>query len=143
MRRPVRTAAIGLLTCALMAGCSYLPGARTETCIDWVRFGTPQEQFEQAGLVLVGKPVGEDGETNIYGYLARIHLVEAESVLKGETGPEPLRIASMPVTCSGGTSYPDGDPLDGNQRMLIYANQQDGYWFTMTPAQGRSSDRSG
>lgn len=87
--------------------------------------------------------MGEDGETNIYGYLARIHLVEAESVLKGETGPEPLRIASMPVTCSGGTSYPDGDPLDGNQRMLIYANQQDGYWFTMTPAQGRSSDRPG
>ena len=40
------------------------------------------------------------------------------------------------LTCTGGVSYPEGDPLGADRRMLISANRQNGDWFTMTPAQG-------
>ena len=130
------TAVVGLLIGVLTTGCSLLPGAHTEACVDWVHFETPQERVREAGLVLIGKPVGRDGETSIYGYPAQIHLVEVEAVLKGDPGPGRLRIASMPLTCTGGVSYPEGDPFDANRRMLTYASRQNGDWFTMTPAQG-------
>lgn len=136
MRRPVQLGLVGWILCMLTAGCGLLPGSTTETCVDWIRFETAQEQFRQATLVVIGTPQGTDSETRIYGYTAHIHVVEVEDVLKGDPGPGPLRIASMPVTCTGGVSYPEGDPLDGRRRMLIYATEQDGYSFTMTPAQG-------
>ncbi|WP_427132931.1 hypothetical protein [Pseudarthrobacter sp. S9] len=136
MRRPIRMAVVGMLACTLTAGCGLLPGTTTETCVDWVRFETAQDQFRDAALVLIGRPVGTDGETSIYGYTARVYRVEVESVLKGEPGPAPLRIASTPTTCSRGVSYPDGDPLSRDQRMLIFASKEDGGWFTQTPAQG-------
>ena len=136
MRRPLQAGIVGLLTCGLASGCSLLPPATSETCVDWVRFETPQAQFDHAALVLIGKPVRADGETLIYGYEANVHLVEVETVLKGDPGPPPLRIASMPPTCSAGVSYPDGDPLERSRRMLIFATKQEGGWFTQTPAQG-------
>ena len=91
-------------------GCSPVPGSGGDTCVDWVRFATPQDQFDNAILVVVGKPQAQNGDTRIYGYNARSHQVEIETVLTGDPGQESLRVASMPQTC--GTSYPDGDPLD-------------------------------
>ncbi|MDD1477833.1 hypothetical protein [Arthrobacter sp. H16F315] len=114
-------------------GCSPGPGTG-DTCVDWVRFATPQDQFDNAILVVVGKPLAQNGETGIYGYKARSHQVEIETVLKGDPGQGSLRVASMPQTC--GTSYPDGDPLDTNQRVLIFATKQNSEWFTITPTQG-------
>ena len=136
MRRPVQLACVGSILCMLVAGCGLLPGSTSDVCADWVIFETPQDQLSHATLVVIGTPTGADSETRIYGYTARIHVVEVERVLKGDPVPGPLRIASMPVTCTGGVSYPDGDPLDERRRMLIYATNQNGYWFTMTPAQG-------
>lgn len=136
MGRRFRTVLVAFLACVLTAGCSLLRGPATETCVDWIHFDSPQRQFDEAALVVIGKPKGTDGETSLYGYRARIHVVEVEAVLKGEPAAGVLRIASTPVTCSQGVSYPDGDPLDTNQRMLIYASNQGGEWFTQTPAQG-------
>lgn len=136
MRSRFRAVLVALLACGLATGCGLFPGHQSETCVDWIRFETPQELFDDAALVVVGKPTATDGETSVYGYTARIHLVEVETVLKGQPGPGPLRIASTPQTCTGGVSYPHGDPLDGSQRMLIYASYQQGEWFTLTPAQG-------
>ncbi|MET3172518.1 UNVERIFIED_ORG: hypothetical protein ABIB52_000342 [Arthrobacter sp. UYCu721] len=115
---------------------SPVPRGDTQTCVDWVRFETPQEQYDKAGVVLIGKSVSHAGETSIYGSKATTHLVEVEQVLKGEPGDGNLRISSMPPTCTGGESYPDGDPLDTDQRVIIFATKQGGDWFTMTPAQG-------
>lgn len=115
---------------------SLVPSAGPFACVDWVRFETPQRQYDKAGLVLIGKPVSRAGETRIYGHKATTHLVEVEQVLKGDPGDGNLRISSMPPTCTGGESYPDGDPLDPNQRVIIFATMQGGDWFTMTPAQG-------
>ena len=106
-------------------------------CVDWVRFDSPQDQYAQAGLVGIGMPVGLDGETSIYGYKATKHLIQVERALKGEPGDGVLRIASTPVTCTaGGESYPDGDPLDTDERLIIFAARQGSDWFTLTPAQG-------
>ncbi|WP_146068857.1 hypothetical protein [Arthrobacter sp. ZGTC131] len=144
MRKLVPMAQVGLLVAVLGTGCSLIPGSGgetfpgsgSETCVDWVRFATPQDQYDHAGMVLIGKSLSQAGETSIYGYRATTHLVEVERVLKGNHGSGNLSISSMPQTCTGGESYPDGDPLDTDQRVIIFANQQGGEWFTMTPAQG-------
>ncbi|KRE64006.1 hypothetical protein ASG92_03650 [Arthrobacter sp. Soil736] len=135
MKRTARLVAVGLVVSAA-AGCGLLPGAGAEVCVDWVWFETPQAQFDAAELVVIGRSVRRDGESAIYGYAARAHVVEVESVLKGQPGPGPLRIVSMPPTCTGGEPYPDGDPLETTRRVLIYATEQNHHWFTMTPAQG-------
>ncbi|MGX1162146.1 hypothetical protein FBY31_3797 [Arthrobacter sp. SLBN-100] len=87
-------------------------------------------------MVLIGKSVSRAGETSIYGYKATTHLVEVEQVLKGDPGDGNLRISSMPPTCTVGETYPEGDPLDPNQRVIIFAAEQGGDWFTITPTQG-------
>jgi len=87
-------------------------------------------------MVLIGKSVSQVGETTIYGSQATTHLVEVERVLKGDPGDGNLRISSMPPTCTVGESYPDGDPLDTAERVIIFATKQGAEWFTMTPAQG-------
>ncbi len=114
---------------------SLVPSGGPFACVEWVQFETPQDQYDKAGVVLIGKSVSRAGETSIYGHKATTHLVEVEQVLKGDPGDGNLRI-SMPPTCTGGESYPDGDPLDPNQRVIIFATKQGGDWFTMTPAQG-------
>ena len=126
----------GLLVVLLATGCGIIPGSGAETCVDWVRFSSPQEQYDNSGLVVVGTSAAEVGETSIYGYAATTHLIEVERVLKGEPGDGPLRISSTPETCTGGESYPHGDPLGTDGRSIIFANQQDGGWYTLTPEQG-------
>lgn len=115
---------------------SPVPSGGPVACVDWVRFETPQDQYDKAAVVLIGKSVGQVGETTIYGSKATTHLVEVEQVLKGNPREGNLTISSMPQTCSGSESYLDGDPLDTSQRVIIFATKQGGEWFTMTPAQG-------
>lgn len=139
---------VGLLVSVLGNGCSLVPNGEpvpsvgtvqsggTVACVDWVQFKSPQDQYDHAGAVLIGKSVSRAGETSIYGYKATTHLVEVGQVLKGDPGNGTLRISSMPPTCTAGGSYPDGDPLDADQRVLIFATKHGGEWFTMTPSQG-------
>jgi hypothetical protein len=87
-------------------------------------------------VVLIGRSVSRSGETSIYGSKAATHVVEVEQVLKGGPGEGSFRISSMPPTCTGAESYPEGDPLDTAQRVIIFATKQGAEWFTMTPAQG-------
>lgn len=53
-------------------------------------------QYDKSGVVLIGKSVGQAGETSIYGYKATTRLVELEQVLKGDRGGGNLRISSVP-----------------------------------------------
>jgi hypothetical protein len=52
--------------------------------VDWVRFESLQDQYDNAGAVLIGKFLSRGGETSIYGYKATTHLMEVEQVLKGD-----------------------------------------------------------
>lgn len=124
------------LVAVLGSGFGIIPTSGTETCVDWVRFESPQDQYDQAGAVMVGRSVGEDGKTVIYGYQATGHVVQVEQVLKGSPGTGNVRILSVPQTCTGSNSYPNGDPLQAAERVIIFANQQGKDWVTMTPEQG-------
>jgi hypothetical protein len=115
---------------------SPVPSSGPFACVDWVRFETPQDQYDNAGLVLIGKSISRAGETSIYGHKATTHLVEVEQVLKGNPGEGDLRITSTPPTCTVGEPYPDGDPLDTAERVIIFASKQGDEWSTITPAQG-------
>jgi hypothetical protein len=115
---------------------SPVPSGGAFACVEWVRFKTPQDQYDNAGVVLIGKSASGAGETIIYGHKATTHLVEVEQVLKGNPGEGNLRITSTPPTCTGGESYTDGDPLDTAERVIIFASKQGDEWFTITPAQG-------
>ena len=115
---------------------SPVPAGGPFACVDWVRFETPQDQYDNAGLVLIGKSVSRAGETSIYGDMATTHLIEVEQVLKGNPGDGNLQITSTPPTCTVEGSYPDGDPLDTAERVIIFASKQGDDWFTITPGQG-------
>lgn len=136
MRANTALTQVVIVFSVLGTGCSIVPGNSTETCVDWVHFETPQKQFDNAAMVLIGMPAGKDGETSAYGYKAQTHLVDVEKILKGNPGAGPVRISSMPQTCGNGDSYPNGDPLDTSRRMIIFTTNQGGEWFTMTPTQG-------
>jgi len=135
MGKIARVAVAGTVVFVLGTGCGSGP-TTADACVDWVRFEDPQDQFDKAELVAVGKSLRQDGGTSIYGYAARTHLIEIETVLKGQPSTGLVHVSSMPQTCTGGESYPDGDPLDTDQRVLIYATKQADDWFTMTPDQG-------
>jgi hypothetical protein len=124
------------LVAVLGSGCEIIPSSGTETCVEWVRFESPQDQYDKAAAVLIGRSVSEDGKTAIYGYQATGHLIQVDEVLKGSPGTGNVRILSMPQTCTGGKSYPDGDPLQTSERVIIFATQQGRDWVTMTPEQG-------
>lgn len=95
MGKLVALSQVLLVVSVLGTGCGLVPGGGSETCVEWVRFEAPQDQYDQAGAVLIGKSVS-----------------------------------------TGGESYPEGDPLDTRQRIVIFATKQGGEWFTMTPSQG-------
>lgn len=77
---------------------SPVPGGGPVACVDWVRFETPQDQYDKGSVVLIGKSVSHAGEASTYGSKATNHLVEVEQVLKGDPGDGNLRISSMPQT---------------------------------------------
>lgn len=106
------------------------------SCVEWIRFEKPQDQYNSAPLVLIGKSVSRAGATNIYGSQATTHLIEVEQVLKGTLGDGSLHINSMPPTCTVSETYPEGDPLDTTERIIIFATMQGGEWYTLTPFQG-------
>jgi hypothetical protein len=116
-----------------LAGCWYPSGT---TCVDWVRFETPQERFDQAELVIVGSGMERDGTESIYDAEAQSYRVHVAEVLKGDLPGGTVRVSSMPVTCTEGSQYPDGDPLDTASDVLIFANRHEGEWFTLTPFDG-------
>ena len=95
-------------------------------CVDWVFFETPAEAASDAGAVLRGTVVEEDGTAPMYGVESNRWLVTVEEVLERPDPPagrpqtqpelevspgERIAVVSTPETCSG-EAYPGGDPLD-------------------------------
>ncbi|MFC8797389.1 hypothetical protein ACFT2C_06630 [Promicromonospora sp. NPDC057138] len=95
-------------------------------CVDWVFFETPAEAASDAGAVVRGTVVEQDGTAQMYGVDAHRWLVTVEEVLERPDPPsgrpqtqpelevapgERIAVVSTPETCSG-DAYPEGDPLD-------------------------------
>jgi hypothetical protein len=101
-------------------------GGSASACVDWVSFGTPAEAASDAGAVLRGTVVEQDGTAQMYGVESNRWLVDVEEVLerpdppsgRSQTQPElevspgeRIAVVSTPETCSG-EAYLEGDPLD-------------------------------
>lgn len=95
-------------------------------CVDWVFFETPAEAASDAGAVLRGTVVEQDGTAEMYGVESNRWLVDVEEVLERPDPPEgrpqtqpeldvsagdQIAVVSTPETCSE-EAYPGGDPLD-------------------------------
>jgi hypothetical protein len=101
-------------------------GGSASACVDWVFFETPAEAASDAGAVLRGTVVEQDGTAQMYGVESNRWLVTVEEVLErpdppsGRTQKQPeidvspgeqIAVVSTPETCSG-EAYTGGDPLD-------------------------------
>lgn len=117
-----------------LSGCGY--GFETVSCPSWAGFPTPQEKYDAADLVIVATASTRDGTAPIFGVDAHAYKLQVNEVLKGNIEGKTVRISSMPDSCSGEAEYPDGDPLDTSEPLLVFATLQDGEWFTLTPFDG-------
>ncbi|MEV0952588.1 hypothetical protein [Promicromonospora sp. NPDC050249] len=101
-------------------------GGSAAACVDWVSFETPAEAAADAGAVLRGTVVEQDGTAQMYGVESNRWLVSVEEVLERPDPPsgrpqtqpelevspgEQITVVSTPQTCSG-EAYLEGDPLD-------------------------------
>jgi hypothetical protein len=151
LRTAVVSASVAAVTAGGLAGCSAAqpaggakPSGTAETadstretqesqdqsggsaCVDWVFFDTPAEAASDAGAVLRGTVVEQDGTVQMYGVESNRWLVTVEEVLErpdppsGRTQTQPeldvspgeqIAVVSTPETCSG-EAYTGGDPLD-------------------------------
>lgn len=134
----MRAFCAGPVVAALLAfgltACAY--GSETITCPSWAGFPIPQEKYDAAELVVVASSIQRDGTARIFGVEAHSYQVQIDEVIKGDLPEGDVRISSMPDPCTGTAKYPGGDPLVTSERILIFANQQDGEWFTLTPRDG-------
>ncbi|MEN1975758.1 hypothetical protein [Cellulomonas olei] len=142
-RTPAARGVLPALTAvALAASAGCAAGAtRSETCVDWVRFPTPADAVAEADAVVrTTGPAPASGAAELFGADASVHTVRVEAVLAGSgaRAGEVLEVASTPLTCTGGSRYPDGDPLEaaGTLLVLLERDEQSGTWRTLTPAQG-------
>ncbi len=127
---------IGASALTFVSGCSGEPKELSETCVSWADLATPQDQFDESDLVLIGTPISTSGTVTAFGAEAQTHLVEVSEVLKGRRVGPLIRVSSMPETCTGSGNYPNGDPLETEERIIIFANLLDGEWLTATPFKG-------
>jgi hypothetical protein len=100
-------------------------GSPGVACVDWIFFETPLEAAVDAGAVVRGTVVEQDGTGQVFGVDANRWLVDVEEVLDRFPGAEKtvvqpgiavspgdrIAVISTPETCGGGL-YPGGDPLD-------------------------------
>lgn len=140
-------------------------GGSASACVDWVSFETPAEAAADAGAVLRGTVVEQDGTAQMYGVESNRWLVTVEEVLERPDPPsgrprtqpelevspgEQIAVVSTPQTCSG-EAYLEGDPLDpasglggadGSVIILLSAALGDGFgddvddFHLITPHQG-------
>lgn len=126
-------AAVALVAFGL-TGCGFMSGSHV--CPSWAGFETPQAKYDEADLVIVTASTERDGTTPIFGVKANSYQIRVDEVLKGHLGSDTVRVSSMPDPCSGIARYEGGDPLNTSERLLIFAHQQNGEWFTLTPFDG-------
>lgn len=111
-------------------------GPTSESCVSWVDVADPQRAFDEADAVVIGTAQPTGDTTEMLGVDATVHELAVDDVIKGDLGKQTsLRVASTPVTCSGGGSYPDGDPLVVAGPVIVFLHTPDGgeAWSLITP----------
>lgn len=121
------------------AGCTAF-GSRSMTCTSWVPFATPAEALDNAELTVTARILDHEESVNLYGADAHVWEVttDGRAALRGDAPSETLRVISTPVTCEEGGPYPEGDPLDTDDTLVLFLtrDQAGDDWRTLTPRQG-------
>jgi hypothetical protein len=132
--RLVSTVALAACLTGVLTGCSGEP--RSYSCVDWVWFDTPADAAADAEGVVIGDVVNTAGTVDSYGERANVWNVEVSEWIAGE-GPSTIQVLSLPRTCEEGSPYPDGDPLDTGDEVMIFVRAGDGDLYeTVTGLQG-------
>lgn len=139
MRLPRRAGAMVLLAATLStAGCTAF-GERG-TCVSWMPFTTPAEALDYAELAVTVRVLARDGTAHLYDTDAHVWEVttDGRAAVRGDAPSETLRVISTPVTCEEGGTYPEGDPLDTDDTLVLFLtrDQAGDDWRTLTPRQG-------
>ena len=88
-------------------------------------------------MVVVGTVAGTAGERAYYQETAPVHHFAVETVLKGQLDSDEIEVASPPQTCNGpGGPFPDGDPLETDQRVQLFLFEEEGEYRLITPYDG-------
>ena len=119
-----------------LTGCSS-----PKVCVSWAMIETPRAAFNEAAIVVVGTLTPTGNTVRLFGEKAAVYDVGVSHVLKGDLDEGALlTIASTPPTCSGEQVYPDGDPLDTDDEVVLFLNSggdresnPSGSWHTITP----------
>lgn len=145
-RRPdgrVRRSA-GLLTAAALVGGALTGCATPESCVSWVSFDDEDARIADSDLVVDVDALERDGTQSMYGAEANVWTGEVTEVVSAQGGSiaaegDEIRIVSTPETCTEGSPYPSGDPLDTDGVVRVYLHEGeagDGSWSLVTPFQG-------
>ncbi len=85
-------------------------------------------------------PIAPSGTTTLFGTTVNVHSIDITEVLKGTgvAAGQALEVVSTPVTCTAGSIYPDGDPLDASGPLIVFLHRDadTGAWRTITPYLG-------
>lgn len=121
------------LVCGL-SGCAQ-PVIESSACVDWVLFDSPADAAAEADGLVTGHVVQRSSPIRQYGVDVNVWTVEVDSWVIG-SGDDEIHVASSPRTCESGSPYPDGDPLDTDEDVMIFIQELDGRMQTLTGFQG-------
>ena len=109
---------------------------QTTQCVSYADLSDPQAKADVADLVIVGKDLGTDGVTGLYGVDATAHTIRVDEVIKGKLDAPEIRVVSSPDACAGDDLYPDGDPLATTGSTEFFITRVDGKWTSVSPFVG-------
>lgn len=136
-RRPATIVPAVALALAGLGACS--PVEQAETCVSWVEFATPADAVRDAEYVVTAQVQGRAGRALRRRRRGLVGADDGPAGHRGEAvGHEDLRVISTPFTCTGGENYPDGDPLDTDDPVILFLTRDEAgeHWRTITPMQG-------
>lgn len=111
--------------------------ARSEICVSWVDYETPQQAYDDATLVVLGTAEPTGSTRDVFGVPMPVYTIDVAETLKGEA-PDALEITPTPLTCMGDASqFPDGvDPLATDDDLVLFLHRDDTGWRPITPYDG-------
>lgn len=104
-------------------------------CVSWVDVSDPQAAYDYADAVVIGTASPTSDAIRMYGVDAAVHEITVAETVKGNHEPGIVRVASTPITCTSGDTYPDDNPLDVDSAVIVFLQAPEGEdaWSLITP----------
>lgn len=125
---------IGVISAAMLAGCSSPTATTTSVCIDWVYFESPADAEADADAVVVGTVESQSGSTMSYDLPTTTWNVKVDSWIKGGAASSDIAVTSLPRSC--GDNDDSMAEAVGTGQVVLFLRDGDDGWETLTPFQG-------